>query len=60
MCARRSGNILFYFFCADSSTGSKDTELYKTDVSFFVSVKYRKINGEASVYIKYFDPDPTL
>ena len=33
MCARRSGNILFYFF-ADNFTGSKDTECYKTDVSF--------------------------
>ena len=41
MCARHSGNILFYFylfiyfFCfADNFTGSKDTEPYKTDVSF--------------------------
>ena len=44
MCARRSGNILFYFifylfiylfiFLADNFTGSKDTEPYKTDVSF--------------------------
>ena len=34
MCARRSGNILFYFV-ADNFTGSKDTEPYKTDVSFF-------------------------
>ena len=33
MCARRSGNILFYFF-ADNFTGSKDTEPYKTDGSF--------------------------
>ena len=33
MCARRSENILFYFF-ADNFTGSKDTEPYKTDVSF--------------------------
>ena len=33
MCARRSGNILFYFF-ADNFTGSKDTEPYKTDVFF--------------------------
>ena len=33
MCARRSGNILFYF-SADNFTGSKDTEPYKTDVSF--------------------------
>ena len=36
MCVRRSGNILFYFF-AGNFTGSKDTEPYKTDVSFFVS-----------------------
>ena len=36
MCARRSGNILFYFlFFADNFTGSKDTEPYKMDVSFF-------------------------
>ena len=34
MCVRRSGNILFYFFFADNFTGSKDTEPYKTDVSF--------------------------
>ena len=33
MCARRSGNILFYRF-ADNFTGLKDTEPYKTDVSF--------------------------
>ena len=33
MCARLSGNILFYFF-ADNFTGSKDTEPYKSDVSF--------------------------
>ena len=33
MCVRRSGNILFYFF-VDNFTGSKDTEPYKTDVSF--------------------------
>ena len=33
MCARRSGNILFYFFAANF-TGSKDTEPYKIDVSF--------------------------
>ena len=32
MCARHSGNILFLF--ADNFTGSKDTEPYKTDVSF--------------------------
>ena len=38
MCSRRSGNILFYFILflsfADNFTGSKDTEPYKTDVSF--------------------------
>ena len=33
MYARHSGNILFYFF-TDNFTGSKDTESYKTDVSF--------------------------
>ena len=33
MCARRLGNILFYFL-AENFSGSKDTEPYKTDVSF--------------------------
>ena len=35
MCARRSGNILFYFhFLTENFSGSKDTAPYKTDVSF--------------------------
>ena len=42
MCTRRSGNIFFFFFFffADNFTGSKDTERYKTDVSFFASGCY--------------------
>ena len=40
MYASRSGNILFYFFFADNFTGSKDTEPYKTDVSFLCQCMY--------------------
>ena len=43
MCARRSGNILFYFFLADNFTGSKDTEPYKMDVSFCVSIELQDV-----------------
>ena len=47
MCARLSGNILFYFF-ADNFTGSKDTEPYKTDVSFLCQyifgIHLKKVN----------------
>ena len=39
MYVKSSGNetffFFFFFFLADSFTGSKDTESYKTDVSFF-------------------------
>ena len=43
MYARRSGNILFYFFFfffAENFSGSKDTEPYKTDVSFLCQYTY--------------------
>ena len=48
MCARRSGNILFYF-SADNFTGSKDTELYKTDVSFLYQYIWRHFVDQQTV-----------
>ena len=59
MCARRSGNILFYFF-ADNFTGSKDTKPYKTDVSFFVSVYIAPEQGQTTLWGQNFDVNRNL
>ena len=56
MCARRSGSILFYVF-ADNFTGSKDTEPYKTDVPFFVSIYILWIS---SFYVSCHDSEKTM
>ena len=58
MCARRSGNILFYCF-AENFSGSKDTDPYKTDVSFLCQPKMMLLFRKPAytVLIKFLSPD---
>ena len=64
MCARHSGSIFFSFLFADKFMGSKDTEPYKTNVSFFVSIDIHenkaRLKNTLVCCSNCFTPDPII